>query len=118
VTTDTSNGNGKNSILGLLKSILQSQVGGWVLACGAFGFLSWWTIKDREVLYQDIVRLRTQGMALINETHEVVATAKSFGSDNNQLIREARKLDEENNANIKEVLRLLRKQKGVVEEEQ
>jgi hypothetical protein len=100
--------NGKGgTILEALQTVLQSQVGGWVLACAAFGFLSWWTIKDREVLYQDVARLRAQGMSLIQETRDVVASAKNFGDANNQLIREGRKLEEENNANIKEILKTL-----------
>jgi hypothetical protein len=105
------NGNGKGgNVLEAFKSILQSQVGGWVLACLAFGFMTWWTLEDRKVIYADMARLREQGMAVINATHEAVGAARGVGTDNRALILEAKKMTEdakrvteENNEILKEI---------------
>lgn len=97
-----SNGKG-GTILEAFKSVLQSQVGGWVLACLAFGFMSWWTIQDRKLIYDDMARLREHGMQLISQTHDAVALARSAGSDNKVLILEAKKVTEENNDILKEI---------------
>jgi hypothetical protein len=105
------NGNGKSgNILEAFKAVLQSQVGGWVLACAAFGFLTWWTLEDRKVLYTDMARLREHGMEMITATHEAVGAARGVGADNRALILEAKKLTEEakrvteeNNEMLKEI---------------
>jgi hypothetical protein len=90
------NGNSKGgNILEAFKTVLQSQVGGWVLACLAFGFMTWWTLEDRKVIYTDMARLREQGMAVINATHEAVGAARGVGNDNRALILEAKKVTEE-----------------------
>jgi hypothetical protein len=83
------------SILEAFKTVLQSQVGGWVLACVAFAFMAWWTLEDRKVLYTDMARLRENGMELIMETHEAVAAARGAGADNKVLILETKKLTED-----------------------
>jgi hypothetical protein len=87
-------GKGGN-ILEAFKSILQSQVGGWVLACLAFGFMTWWTLEDRKMIYADMARLREHGMEVINATHEAVGAARGVGADNRALILEAKKVTEE-----------------------
>jgi hypothetical protein len=90
------NGNGKSgTILEALKQILQSQVGGWLLACFAFAFMTWWTLEDRKVIYADMARLREHGMALIMETHDAVSAARGGASDNKTLILEAKRMTEE-----------------------
>jgi hypothetical protein len=90
------NGDGKGgNILEALKTVLQSQVGGWMLACIAFGFMTWWTLEDRKVIYADMARLREHGMEVINATHEAVGAARGVGADNRALIMEAKKLTEE-----------------------
>jgi hypothetical protein len=90
------NGNGKGgNILEAFKSILQSQVGGWVLACLAFGFMTWWTLEDRKVIYADMARLREHGLEVINATHEAVGAVRGVGAENRALILEAKKVSEE-----------------------
>jgi hypothetical protein len=98
------------NILEAFKTVLQSQVGGWVLACLAFGFMTWWTLEDRKVIYEDMARLREHGMAVINATHEAVGAARGVGADNRALIleakkmtEEAKKITEENNDILKEI---------------
>jgi hypothetical protein len=86
---------GEGNILEAFKTVLQSQVGGWVLACLAFGFMTWWTLEDRKVIYTDMARLREQGMAVINATHEAVGAARGVGADNKMLILEAKRVTEE-----------------------
>jgi hypothetical protein len=66
-----------------------------VLACLAFGFMTWWTLEDRKVIYTDMARLREQGMAVINATHEAVGAARGVGADNRALILEAKRVTEE-----------------------
>jgi hypothetical protein len=98
------------TILEAFKTVLQSQVGGWVLACVAFGFMTWWTLEDRKVIYADMARLREHGMEVINATHEAVSTARTGSADNRTLILEAKKVTEEaarvtkeNNEILKEI---------------
>ena len=97
-------GNGKGgTILEAFKSILQSQVGGWVLACLAFGFMSWWTIQDRATIYADMAKLREHGLELIMETRDAVALARGGAAENKVLILEAKKVTDENNDLLKEI---------------
>jgi hypothetical protein len=72
--------------------------------------MTWWTLEDRKVIYTDMARLREQGMAVINATHEAVGAARGVGADNRALILEAKKLTEEakrvteeNNDMLKEI---------------
>lgn len=92
-----SNGNGKAAILETLKTILASQVGGWIIAVSAIGALSWWIIKDREMVYDDIHSLRDRAMPLIMESkaiavqnQEAIEEAKTISIDNNRILQEIR----------------------------
>jgi len=54
------------------KAILQSPVGGWVMACVIVAAMAWVTFKDRESLYQEIIKVRTELRPLVLEDHEML----------------------------------------------
>ena len=100
------NGGGKWSEL--LKTVLQSQVGGWMMACIAFSAMAWWIIKDREVVYHDLARLRAETLPVILETRKVVDDARDISADNNRILSEIRSymnIPLENRSDIKKVLK-------------
>jgi hypothetical protein len=63
-------GNG-NTVAGLFKALLTSPVGGWALAVILVGFMAYLTFKDRQSMYQDVVRLRENAMPLIRESNDM-----------------------------------------------
>lgn len=98
------NGNGKtNTIIEMLKTILASQVGGWVLACTAFAVVSYWTIQDRQIVYAENIRIRGEAMHTINEIQKLIGNASGRALENNEIIREAQKVTEDNNRILYEI---------------
>lgn len=95
----TTNGNGNNTIVGTFKTILQSPVGGWVVALIGFAALSYWIVQDRAVIYNDMQNLRTEAMPLIRdskklaeENKEAIDEAKTVSLDNNRILQEIRSM--------------------------
>lgn len=84
------NGNGKWT--DLFKTVLGSQVGGWVMACVAFGLVMHWTIRDRSEMYRDLQKLRHEAMPLITKTEQIVDQAKTVTEDNNRILQEIRSM--------------------------
>lgn len=106
------NGGGKWSEL--LKTILQSQVGGWMMACVAFSAMAWWIIQDRAALYQDIHSLRDKAMPMIIETKEIADDARNISLENNRVLSEIRSylnLPLKNQQTLEDIKRTLQKQK-------
>ena len=89
-----SNGNGKGTILEAFKSILSSPVGGWVLAVGIVGYMSW-------LMYDDLNHLREAAMPVIREGTKVA-------QDNYVLIQATKEITEENNRLLKELRGMVR----------
>ena len=56
---------------GALKTVLQSQVGGWVIACVVFGFIAHWVVQDREAVYADLANLRERAMPVLYENQKI-----------------------------------------------
>jgi hypothetical protein len=56
----------------ILKAIMASQVGGWVIACIVFAFVIRWVIHDRAEVYKDVANLRDKAMPAIVVTEETV----------------------------------------------
>ena len=105
-----SDGNGKTTLLETLKTILQSQVGGWVIACLAFGAMAYWIIKDREIVYQDIHNLRDKAMPMILETKAIAEEARDVSTQNNAILSEIRsymQLPLENRSDLKAIRKQL-----------
>jgi hypothetical protein len=64
--------NGGGGILEAFKAILQSPVGGWVMACVIVAAMAWITFKDRETLYKEIIQLRSELRPLVQEDHQML----------------------------------------------
>jgi hypothetical protein len=57
--------------LEFFKSILSSQVGGWVAACLIVAAMAWVTYKDRQLLYKEVTDMRSKAMPLIEENNRM-----------------------------------------------
>jgi hypothetical protein len=57
--------NGGSSWGEVLKTVLQSQVGGWVIACVVFAFVMHRIVLDRASLLKDLQGLRDKAMPSI-----------------------------------------------------
>ena len=92
-------GSGSSTIIGTFKAILQSPVGGWVVALLGFAALSYWIIQDRAVIYHDMRTLRNEAMPLIKDTkflaernQKAIEEANSITVDNNRILQEIRSM--------------------------
>lgn len=56
----------------VIKNVLQSQVGGWIMACLLFAIVAWWMSEDRATVYEDLRGLREKAMPLIIENNELL----------------------------------------------
>jgi hypothetical protein len=56
----------------VFKAILQSPVGGWVMACVIVAAMAWVTFKDRQTLYREIIQLRTELRPVVEEDNRVL----------------------------------------------
>jgi hypothetical protein len=54
------------------KAVLQSPVGGWVMACIIVAAMAWMTFKDRQTLYEEIINLRSELRPLVQEDHQML----------------------------------------------
>lgn len=54
------------------KATLQSPVGGWVTACVIVAAMAWVTFKDRQTLYQEIIKVRSELRPLVIEDHQML----------------------------------------------
>lgn len=104
--------NGGGKWTELLKAVLASPMGGWLMACIAFSAMAWWIIKDREMVYQDIHSLRDKAMPLITETKSVADEARTISYENNRILGEIRSmmgLPLENRSDLKAIRKQLEK---------
>ena len=91
-----SNGNGnghKGTIVEAGKTILSSPVGGWALAVAIVTYTSWLTMQDRQMIYDDLNRLRETAMPLLKENNQLLKEMRSairIPSDNRTTIKEIR----------------------------
>ena len=95
-------------ILDALKTILQSPIGGWIIAIGVVCYMGWYTMQDRQAIYRDLTHLRETAMPLLTENqrltlenHENAAVGKRLAEDNNEILKE-----------IKSILQELKKDKS------
>jgi hypothetical protein len=77
----TANDNGGSDKIRLFKAILNSQVGGWIAACLVFAFVARWVSNDRNLVYQDLWRLRKEAIDQLTEM-------KAILYENNQLAKQ------------------------------
>lgn len=82
MSNGSSNG---NPITSTLKALLASPVGGWALAVIAIGIMAWLTVQDRQVIYEDLARLRRAVADQISEGVKVV-------KENNELLQENQRI--------------------------
>jgi hypothetical protein len=59
----------------IFKAIISSQVGGWVAACLIIAAMAWVTYKDRQLLYKEVLDMRTKAVPLIEENNRMVKEA-------------------------------------------
>lgn len=108
----TANGNGSgNTLIGVLKTLLTSPVGGWALAVILTGVMAYLTFKDRQSMYADVIHLRELAMPLIRETKEIVDNAQVITAENNQLLKEIRgmvRIPQDNRKTLKEIRDMLK----------
>jgi hypothetical protein len=72
---------GGDTKIHMLKAILGSQVGGWIVACIVCVVLVRWISTDRNEVYQDLWRLRKEGL-------EQLQVLKGVAEENNVLIKQ------------------------------
>jgi hypothetical protein len=68
----------------VFKAILQSPVGGWVMACAIVAAMAWVTFKDRQTLYQEIIQLRTELRPVVEEDNRVLKEILQILKDTKQ----------------------------------
>jgi hypothetical protein len=84
MTAETADGNG-NGKFRFIKLLIHSQVGGWIAACLVFAFVARWVSNDRNLVYQDLWRLRKEAI-------DQLAAMKIVIEDNNRVARENNEL--------------------------
>jgi hypothetical protein len=62
----------ESKTLEVFKAVLSSQVGGWIMACLIIAAMAWVTYKDRQILYQEIIQLRTELRPVVEEDNRVL----------------------------------------------
>jgi hypothetical protein len=77
----TVNDNGGSDKVRLFKAILNSQVGGWIAACVVFAFVARWVSNDRNLVYQDLWRLRKEAIDQLAEIKVIIY-------ENNQIAKQ------------------------------
>ena len=107
------------NLIEALKTILQSQVGGWIIACVLFAFLARWVIKDRAEVYSDLAKLRETAMPAILENRRVTLESqiilnetKKISSENQEILQEIRSmmnLPMQNQRTLEDILQRLKK---------
>lgn len=103
-----SNGNGKATLLDTFKTIVASPVGGWIIAVAAIGILSYWIIKDREIVYHDLAQLRAETLPVIIDTKKIADEARNISAQNNEMLQEMRSwmnIPLENRSDMKKILK-------------
>jgi hypothetical protein len=68
----------------VFKAILQSPVGGWVMACAIVAAMAWVTFKDRQTLYHEIIQLRTELRPVVEEDNRVLKEILQILKDTKQ----------------------------------
>jgi hypothetical protein len=63
---------GDGKAVEVFKAVLSSQVGGWVMACVIVGAMAWVAYKDRQLLYKEVLDMRTKAIPLIEENNRMV----------------------------------------------
>ena len=109
-------------LLEALKTILQSPIGGWIIAIGVVCYMGWYTMQDRQVIYKDLMHLREQAMPLLTENQklaeenlESIKSAKLITEDNNRILQEVRSMMNipmDNRRNIEEILEIVKEKKS------
>jgi hypothetical protein len=89
--------NGGNKWLGVFKLLINSQVGGWVAACLIVLFMMWWVSRDRNLVYQDLWRLRKEAI-------DQLASLKVMAEENKTIAQQNKAIGEQNNELIKQLL--------------
>lgn len=84
MTAEPDAGNGSDK-LRFLRLLINSQVGGWIAACLVFAFVARWVSNDRNLVYQDLWRLRKEAI-------DQLAAMKIIVEDNNRVVRENNEL--------------------------
>jgi hypothetical protein len=86
----------KGGFIEALRTILSSPVGGWALAVCVVAYMGWLTMKDRQIVYGDLARLRETAMPLILETKAVSEKNQRMLEDQQRTLAEInRKLDKQ-----------------------
>lgn len=107
-------GNGKaGGLVEALTRILSSPVGGWALAVGIVGYMSWLTMQDRKLLYTDLQHLRdvvmpviTKGPEIAYENQRVLESLLALESESNRLLKDIRemvKIPSDNRSTLREI---------------
>ena len=94
---------GGGGVLDAFKTTIASPIGGWVLACGAFALVSYWSVQDRANVYAENLRIRGDAMHTIEEVQTLLKEATGRAYENNELIKEAQKINEDSNRILREV---------------
>jgi hypothetical protein len=99
----SNNGVSGGGILDAFKTTIASPVGGWVLACGAFAMVTYWSVQDRAHVYAENLRIRADAMHTIEEVQKLIVGASSRALENNELIRDVQKVNDDSNRILREV---------------
>ena len=90
------NGNGK--WLDLVKTIINSQIGGWIIACVVFAIMARWVIQDRAAVYAELSSLRMQAMPMIAESKQIALENKAALAEATRLLEKInRKVNPQDN---------------------
>lgn len=58
--------------LDAFSAVLQSPVGGWVMACVVVAGMAWVTFKDRQIVYKEMVQLREKAIPTVEENNRML----------------------------------------------
>ena len=86
----------------VVKAVLTSQIGGWLVACIIFFIVARWALRDRTAVYEELSNLRSNVTPMIVDT-------KAMTVENNRLVHEVKTMLLKNQQTLEEVEEIMRK---------
>jgi hypothetical protein len=87
-TPAESNGGNGSDKFRFIKLLIHSQVGGWIAACLVFAFVARWVSNDRNLVYQDLWRLRKEAIDQLAAMKIIVQDTNEVSRQNNELLKQ------------------------------
>jgi hypothetical protein len=88
LTATVENNGGGSDKFRFVKLLINSQVGGWIAACLVFAFVARWVSEDRNLVYQDLWRLRKEAIDQLASVKTIVQDTNTVARENKDLLKQ------------------------------